>query len=485
MRLDEYASYDGLGLAGLVRAGEVTQAELVRLALAAAEALEPHLRAVVATYPDRVDAPLAAGGPFAGVPTMLKDLFHGEVGWECGNGSRLAAGWRVGWADEFTDRIHRSGLVPMGRTASSEFGLLGTTETLAHGRTCSPWRPGQMAGGSSGGAGAVVGAGIVPVAGASDGGGSIRIPASACGVVGLKPSRGRVPWGPFVGEPLLAWATHFVMTRSVRDAAAALDALAGPMPGDPFTIPAPQRPYLAEVGAEVERLRIAVWTAPWSGDEPDPQVTAATEATARLLADLGHDVVPARPRFNAESFLRTMTDIWSATTAHTVDRFAQTLGAPVDASTLEGPTLASVRYGRTIDAERLLDCLDEVNTVARAVGTFFAEYDVLLTPTLGALPAPLGEYDPVAATPPATTFGAWARLESFLPVFNATGQPAISLPLRMSAEGLPIGMHLVGAHGAEALLLRLSAALEEALPWAGRVPPLHASRVVDGTLRTG
>jgi amidase len=477
VRLDEYASLDGLALAALVRAGEVTQAELVALALQAAQALEPTLRAVVATAPERVDAPAAADGPFAGVPTMLKDLFHGEVGWECGNGSRLAAGWRVGWADEFTRRIHAAGLVPMGRTATSEFGLLGTTETLAHGTTCTPWSTGHMAGGSSGGAGAVVGAGIVPVAAASDGGGSIRIPASACGVVGLKPSRGRVPWGPYVGEPLLAWATHFVMTRTVRDTAAALDALAGGMPGDPFTVPAPARPYRDEVGAPVERLRIAVWSRPWSGDEPDPEVSAATEATAALLAELGHDVEQARPQFNYEAFLRTMTDIWSATTAHTVDSFAQSLGLPVDAGTVEGPTLASVRYGRTISAHRLLDCMDEVNTVARAVGAFFTDHDLLLTPTLGALPAPLGQYDPLALTPPQETFGAWARHESFLPVFNATGHPAISLPLAMSADGLPIGMHLVARHGAEGLLLRLSAVLEEALPWVGRVPPVHASTV--------
>lgn len=475
MRLDEYATYDGLGLAALVRRRAVTSSELVACALAAVEAVNPSLGAVVRTYPERVDA-VPSAGPFAGVPTMLKDLFHGEPGWECGNGSRLARNWTVSRADEFTLRMHRAGLIPMGRTTTSEFGLLGTTETVADGPTCSPWAHDVMAGGSSGGAGAVVGAGVVPLAGASDGGGSIRIPASACGVVGLKPSRGRVPWGPFAGEPLLGWAVHFVTTRTVRDTAAALDALAGPMAGDPFVPAAPQRPYLAEVGAPVERLRVAYWAQPWSGHPGDAEVAAATEQVAGLLERMGHEVVHARPTFDWESFLHAMTDIWSATTAHNVDGFAQTLDRPVDAETLEGPTLASVRYGRTVTSHRLLAAMDHVNTIARTVGGFFCDHDVLLTPTLGALPAALGEYDAQAPTPPHETFGAWSHLESFLPLFNATGQPAVSLPLCTASGGLPIGMQLVGRYGAEPLLLRLSATLEEAMPWAQRVPLTHVAR---------
>lgn len=481
MRPDEYAAHDAIGLAALVRAGEVTSAELVACAVEAAAALDPQLGAVVRTYPERAEA-IPADGPFAGVPVMLKDLFHGEPGWQCANGSRLAQGWTVHWADEFTARMHRAGLIPMGRSTTSEFGLLGTTETLAEGLTCSPWSADTMAGGSSGGAGAVVGAGIVPIAGASDGGGSIRIPASACGVVGLKPSRGRVPWGPYAGEPLLGWAVHFVTTRSVRDTAAALDALAGPMAGDPFVPTAPRRPYLAEVGAPVERLRVAYWAQPWSGHAGDAEVAAATEQVAGLLAEMGHDVVHARPVFDWEPFLLAMTDIWSATTAHNVDGFAGLMGRPVDGETLEGPTLASVQYGRSVTPHRLLDAMDQVNVLARTMGGFFADCDVLLTPTLGALPAKLGEYDPHALTPPQETFGTWSHLESFLPVFNATGQPAISLPLSMSASGLPIGMHLVGRYGEESLLLRLSAALEEAMPWAHRVPMIHVSRTAGVTV---
>ena len=479
MRLDEYASYDGLGLAALVRSGEVESSEIVSLALDAIAAVDPVLGAVVQSYPERVEQAASrtvTGGPFEGVPTILKDLFHGETGWECGNGSRLYPQWRIPGQDEFTARLHRGGLVPMARSTTSEFGLLGTTETLAAGRTCSPWDRSVMAGGSSGGAGAVVGAGIVPIAGASDGGGSIRIPASACGVVGLKPSRGRIPWGPDVGEVLLGWAVHFVTTRTVRDTAAALDLLAGPMPGDPFEIAPPSGSFLSEVGAPVQRLRVAYWTQPWSGLPVDPEVAAATEKTAELLAELGHEVTQDSPAFDWPRFMQAMTDVWAVTNAHTIDGFASAFSRPLDDSTLEGPTLALIEHGRRISGNRLLECLDVVNTISRAMGRFFAAHDVLLTPTLAALPSPLGRYDPRAATPPWELFTGWSDLEAFLPVFNATGHPAISLPLHQSHGGLPIGMHMVGRFGSEALLLRLAASLEEALPWSGRIPPVHVSR---------
>ena len=258
---------------------------------------------------------------------MLKDLFHGEAGTVCENGSRLTKGWVTPADSEFTARIRAAGLVNLGRTATSEFGIMGTTETLAVGRTCSPWSADHMAGGSSGGAASAVGAGIVPVASASDGGGSIRIPASACGVVGLKPSRGRITWGPQIAEALSGWAVHFMVSASVRDTAALLDCLSGPAPGDPFLVAPPARPFREEVGAPVERLRVAFCTQPWSGDADDPQVTAATRATATLLEDLGHDVAEVRPTFAWEPFLDAMTDVWAADTAHTVDAWRRRSGA--------------------------------------------------------------------------------------------------------------------------------------------------------------
>jgi amidase len=477
MDLDEYARLDATDLAQLIRAKEISPREVAACAIAAYEKVDGTLNAVVEAFDGRVDAmdDTVPEGPFGGVPTMLKDLFHGEAGTVCGNGSRLSDGWVVPVDGEFTQRIKRAGLVNVGRTTTSEFGIMGTTETLAAGRTCTPWSSSHIAGGSSGGAAAAVGAGIVPVASASDGGGSIRIPASACGVVGLKTSRGRVTWGPHIAEALGGWAVHFMVSRSVRDTAALLDAVHGPMYGDPFAVSEPTRPFLAEVGADVEPLRIAYWTKPWSGHDPDPEITAATEATATLLASLGHIVEEATPEVDWESFLQAMTDVWASDNAHIVDGFAAMIGREVDTDTLEGSTLTAVEYGRTVTAGQFLNAMDVGNTVARRMGWFFTKHDVLLTPTLGRLPAELGVYEPGEPTDLRDTFNVWSPLESFLPMFNASGQPAISLPLHQSASGLPIGMQLVGAFGSEPLLLRLSAQLEAALPWQDRVPPLHVS----------
>ena len=477
MELHEYAQYDALGLAELVADGQVSPRELAACAVAAVERVDGTLGAVVETYVDRAESvgDDIPAEPFRGVPTMVKDLFHGEAGKRCGNGSRLSEDWVVSLDTAFYDRIRRSGLINLGRTTTSEFGIMGTTETLAAGLTCTPWSSDHSAGGSSGGAAAAVGAGIVPVASASDGGGSIRIPAASCGVVGLKTSRGRVTWGPQIAEALAGWAVHFMVSRSVRDTAAMLDTLGGPAYGDPFVIPGPARPFLEEVGSEVEPLRIAYWSTPWSGQDADPEITAATESTAQLLESLGHHVELATPQFDWEPFLIAMTDVWAADNAHTVDGLAAFLGKSVDADTLEGSTLAAVQYGRTISAGQLLDAMGQANHLARIMGWFFASYDVLLTPTMGRLPPQLKIYDPSEPVELRKMFEQWSPWESFLPVFNATGQPAITLPLHMSESGLPIGMQLVGGFGHESLLLRLSAQLEEALPWAGRIPPIHVS----------
>jgi amidase len=477
MRLDEYAALDAVALAELVRKGEVTPADLAALAAAAVEQIDPELNAVVALYGDAAElANAAEEGPFHGVPTLLKDLFHGDAGRPTEAGSRLAAGWVQQTQSELVRRLRAAGFVPLGRTTTSEFGVMGTTETVAEGPTCTPWSTDHMAGGSSGGAGAVVGAGIVPVATGSDGGGSIRIPASACGVVGLKPTRGRVSWGPALGEPLLGWAVHFVLTRSVRDTAACLDALAGPYPGDPSVAPPSIRPWLAEVGELAGALRVAFSLEPWSGRPAIEEVSLACEQTAGLLAELGHEVVQARPDFSWGHFLDAMTVIWSATTANTVDGFARAAGREPGPDNLEQPTWRMVEFGRAVTGQRLLAAIDGAAHIARQVGAFFADYDVLLTPTLGALPARLGVYEPDADVEPAELFASWSQLESFLPVFNATGQPAISVPLHQSESGLPIGMQLVGRFGDEATLIRLAAELEQAAPWRERVPRLHAGR---------
>ena len=476
--LKEYANYDGLGLAELVASGQVSAQELAQCAVSAVESVNPTLGAVVETYVERAESvgDDLRQGPFRGVPTMVKDLFHGEAGKKCGNGSRLSSDWVVSVDTAFYDRIRRSGLVNLGRTTTSEFGIMGTTETLAAGITCTPWSTEHSAGGSSGGAAAVVGSGIVPVASASDGGGSIRIPAASCGVVGLKTSRGRVTWGPQIAEALAGWAVHFMVSRSVRDTAALLDALSGPAYGDPFVIPAPERPFLEEVRAAVDPLRIAYWSTPWSGQDADPEIVAATAETAKVLESMGHHVEETTPQVEWEPFLRAMTDVWAADNAHTVDNLAAYLGVTPSLDNLEASTLAAVEYGRGVTASQLIEAMGQANTLARTMGWFFSSHDVLLTPTLGRPVAPLRMYDPSEPIELSRMFEVWSAWESFLPIFNATGQPAISLPLHHSKTGLPIGMQLVGAFGHESLLLRLAAQLEEALPWRDRFPPVHVTR---------
>ena len=476
MRVDEYSRFDAVGLSELVRAGDVTPAELQECALAAHEQVHPLINAVVDVHPADPDAP-APTGPLAGVPTMVKDLFHGQAGLPCGNGSRLSEDWVVPNATQIYARSVAAGMTSIGRTTTSEFGIMGTTETLAQGITRSPWSAEHMAGGSSGGAGAVVGAGVVPVALASDGGGSIRIPASACGVVGLKPGRGRVPWGLRLKEPLLGWAVQFAMTRTVRDAALLLDVLGGPTPGDREGLPRPEVPFADAVRMPPRPLRIAWWSYPWSGHDPDPAVTEATAATAALLEGMGHHVEADTPTFTWDRYLQAMTDVWASTNAHTIDGLAAALGRTVDESTVEGSTLAMVEYGRRVTALQLLNAIDVETGLTYLMTEFFSRYDVLLTPTLGATLPPVGHYDPAAWIEPRDTFATWSRWESFLPVFNTTGQPAISLPLHQSSDGLPIGMQLVAGPGEEALLLSLAATLEEALPWRDRLPSAYAGHL--------
>jgi len=475
VNLTDYARHDAVGLAQLVAAGEVTSDELVACALAAHEQVAEAINAVVDLHvPEPLGAEDELGGSFAGVPTLVKDLFHGAAGLPCANGSRLSEGWIMPYTSTMVSRVEAAGLRVVGRSATSEFGIMGTTETLAHGATRSPWSRDHMAGGSSGGAGAAVGAGVVPVALGSDGGGSIRIPASACGVVGLKPSRGRVPWGHVTKEPLLGWAVQFALTRTVRDTAALLDALSGPVPGDPFGLARPSTTFSEAALRPLSGLRVAVCTEPWSDHPSVPVVSAATLATAELLQSMGHRVELASPEVNWPEYLGSMSDVWAATNAHTIDGFARALGREVGPDTVEGATLGMVEHGRTVAASTLLDALDMESRLTSVMAEFFTRFDVLVTPTLATELPRLGEYDPAVYMVPVEAFGSSSHWDCFLPVFNTTGQPAISLPLHESPEGLPIGIQFVGALGREDLLLSLATALEEALPWAGRRPPAFA-----------
>ena len=470
----EYADYDGLGLAELVRRKEVSPRELVTAAIAAIEALNPKLNAVVATLMAEAEAaaegPLPEG-PFRGVPFLLKDLTVSCAGLPTNCGSRYFQGWTRDFDSEILIRWKRAGLIVVGKTNTPELGSSGSTEPVLTGATRNPWNLEHTPGGSSGGSAAAVAAGMVPAAHANDAGGSIRGPASCCGVVGLKPTRGRNPLGPDAAEHWNGLVVEHVVTRSVRDSAALLDCTAGADVGDPHVAPPPARPFLQEVGADPGRLRIGVNSTGAQGADFSPDCVAAVESTARLLADLGHRVEEASPSWDAEALGAAFMAIFAANTALAIaDRQAATGIAP-SGDNLEGNNLWLLESGRALTAVDQLHALAELNTASRRFAGFFQDHDVWLTPTMATPPPPLGHL--YADVTEVERF--FERLWRFNPlnsVYNATGQPAITLPLHWSESGLPIGVMLGAGFGEEALLFRLAAQLEEAKPWAARHPPV-------------
>ena len=477
MNLEEYASFDATDLVRLVCDGEVTAGELQRLAVAGAEAVNPELNAVIEIFEDRrdgIEADALPDGPFRGVPYFIKDLGCAEAGRNRESGSRLAAGFVAREDTETMRRVRAAGLVPMGRTTTPEFGATGTTESILTGATCSPWNTGHSSGGSSGGSSAIIAAGVVPMASGGDGGGSLRIPASACGLVGLKPSRGRVtkaPGGSTLVSPL---AIELGMTRSVRDTAALLDALHGPAPGEAFEIAPPYRPYVQEVGAPTRTLRIGMSTEAWGPYAPDPQVVEAVHKTAALLESMGNKVEEASPAISFESYFQTFTDLWCSAKPAMLGAVAAETGRPIDDTTVEPNVLAMYERGLGMTATDLILAFDRVNTITRQMAGFFDTYDLLMTPTIARPPAPLGTVDLNHAGE--DTQAIMDRLYSYFcytPLINLTGQPAISLPLHWTADGLPVGVHFVARFGAEDVLLRLAGALEVAAPWRNRRPPVH------------
>lgn len=477
MRLSEYAALDGLGLAELVRRKEVTPEELVQTALAAIEAVNPSLNAVIGVLEEEARATLARGlpeGPFTGVPFAIKDLFLHAAGVRTDLGSRLFEGVVFPHDTALLARYRRAGIVPVARTNTPELGFNATTEPVLHGPTHNPWNPAYSPGGSSGGSAAAVSAGIIPLAHANDGAGSIRIPAAMCGLFGMKPSRGRTPAGPDVGEPLLGTGIEHVVSRSVRDSAAMLDATAGPDVGNPFHIPSPERPFLKEVEREPGRLRIAVsWTSP-SGGAVSPECVAAVQSAAKLCRELGHEVIEAAPAYGFESLQAALLSLWSSSLAGWAYGLAEAMGRTPGPDVLEAATWATVRHGLDIKAMELQNTLAVMNHLARTLGQFFQAHDVLLTPTLPVAPYRLGVLDSNAPT----TARAWAeRLFSytvFTAVYNVTGLPAMNVPLHWSDEALPVGVQFGGGWGNEGLLFQLAGQLERARPWARRTPPLHA-----------
>jgi amidase len=477
--LNDYTAHDGLGLAELVARKEVTPDELATAAFEAVAKINPRINAVLHTLPKEAAAEIRTGlprGPFTGVPFLIKEIVLHAKGVRCEMGSKLAQGYVPDADTELMARFRRAGFVLAGTTQTPEFGYNPTTETRAFGPVHNPWDLGRSPGGSSGGSGAAVAAGIVPIAHANDGGGSIRIPASCNGLVGLKPSRDRIPSGPDYGDLLCGLACEFALTRSVRDAAALLDAVAGPDPGAPGHPVPPARPYREQIGMPPGRLRIA-WTAtPASGAKIDAECERAVHETMRLLESLGHTLIEDRPRYDWEAFLENVHVIWGAFGVASIDFASAMTGRKPGPDNLEAVTLASYEDGKRYSAIDLLNAMTHCNLVSRQVGAFFEKVDVLVTPTIARQPAPLGELN---QNREGMTAMEWTRqvfsYVPFTPLFNVTGQPAISLPLHWSADGLPVGVQIAGRFGDEATLLRLAAQLEQARPWAAKRPPIHAA----------
>jgi amidase/6-aminohexanoate-cyclic-dimer hydrolase len=472
MKPSEYEQHDGLGLAELVRRKQVTPSEVLEAALTLADQRNAAVNAIVSDLRELARSAVGSGlpeGPFRGVPYLLKDLGVLLTGAVTSYGSRLFQGFVADHDSELTARLKRAGLVIFGKTSTPELGLCPSTEPRLFGPTRNPWSPGHSAGGSSGGAAAAVAAGIVPMAHATDGGGSIRIPASCCGLVGLKPTRARNPMGPDAGEGWSGASVGHAVTRTVRDSAALLDATAGPDIGDPYWAPPPAGPYLAEVGRAPGRLRIALTTRPWNGKPVHADCAAGAAAAARLCKRLGHHVEEASPAIDAAALGAATRTIVGANVRFQIEARAAALGRDLRQDDVERETWTRGLDGHTMRAADYARSVAVMHRTGRTVARFFTAYDVLLSPTMCQPPYPLGVLDG-SSTNDEAFLDALLSSIGFTSLFNSAGNPAISLPLHWSAAGLPIGVQFAGRFGDEATLFRLAAQIEQAAPWAHRRP---------------
>jgi amidase len=476
--VDDTTWLDATAQADLVRRGEVSPRELTEAAIARIEAVNPKLDAVIRTRFDaaREEAqgrPPLPDGPFRGVPILLKDLGSMVAGEPMAFGLGPLRDLAFPVTSYLAEQFHAAGFIALGRTNVPELGTTVTTEARSFPPARNPWDLGHSTGGSSGGSAAAVAAGMVAVAHASDGGGSIRIPASECGVVGLKPTRGRVSQGPLVGESWAGGVIDGAVTRTVRDAAGVLDVISAPMPGDPYYAPPLPRPLVAEVGADPGRLRIGVLDRPGAeGFLDDPQCRAAVASAARLLESLGHHIEESAPAAMFEPELPGHFNIIiAADTEGTMQAFEMLLGRPIGEDEIEPRNAAYRRAGKGLDAVTYLGSRAWFGMWARRMADWWNDHDVLVTPTVGAPPPELGWFTAAGPAEEGT------RIASFIPYtaqFNMTGQPAVSLPLHWTPGGLPVGVQLVAAYGREDLLIRVASQLEQAAPWSDQHPPVHA-----------
>lgn len=471
MQDNEFAEYDGLGLAALVRQGDLTPKELVNAALSRISRLNPQINAVVVSMAE--DALNAANqvdrsAPFARIPFLLKDFAAQTKGSATTSGAKFFANSIAPADSELVARYRRAGLLIVGKTNTPEMALSSSTEPAFYGPTRNPYDLTRSAGGSSGGSAAAVAARLVPMAHATDGAGSIRIPAAACGLVGLKVSRGRISMGPYTGESLGGAATENALTRTVRDCAALLDISAGSIVGDPYAAPTGADSYLAETEKSPGRLRIALSLKAPYPCEVASECRDAAEATAQICAEMGHYVELADPPIEIEELDRAFMVAMSVNVAGNIATRAQ--GRRFGPDDFEPVTWATIERGRSFSGTDYLQAIQSFHRLSRLVAPFFSRYDLLLTPTLASLPPPLGWLD----TKLTDLDEFFRRAFSFAPFarpWNAAGQPAISLPLHWTDTGLPVGVQFVARYGEEATLIRLSAELERAHPWVARRPP--------------
>ena len=474
MAFKEYGNFDAVGLADLVRRKQVSATDLLDEAIARTAKVDPQINAVVVKHYDYAERQIENGlpaGPFAGVPFLLKDLDLLQ-GTRTTSGATLLKDFVADHSGTLAQRFLATGVAIFGKSASPEFGLMPTTESRLHGPTRNPWNLAHSSGGSSGGAGAAVAARIVPIAHASDGGGSIRIPASASGVFGLKPTRARNPIGPDRGEGWAGFSCGHVLSISVRDSAAMLDAIHGPEPSSPYFAPPPERPFLEEVGRDPDKLRIAFTDKSPYGDAIDPEIAAATRAVAALLAGLGHNVEERAPVLAADPAV-VMATIVSANTALNVRLAEQRFGRAMTDTDFETLTLASAHNAQKATATDYVAAQFSAFQISRGLATFFETCDVFLCPTLCLPPLRIGELNAMSEDLSHIA----PILRRYIPatsMFNMSGQPAMSVPLAWNSGGLPLGMMFAARFGDEATLFRLAAQLEHERPWRDKLPPICA-----------
>jgi amidase len=469
--ISDYESFDALALAKLIRDGEVTAEEVLDTALEKASSDNGRLNAVTGFFEETARAAARSSlpdSPLAGVPFLVKDLVYIK-GEPCTYGSRLYAENVVDHDATIVSRQRKAGLLIFGKTNTPEFGLNVATEPTLFGPTRNPWNTDHTPGGSSGGAGAAVAAGWLPAAHATDGGGSIRIPASCCGLVGLKPTRARNPAGPDVGEGWNGMSSGHVVSRTVRDSAAFLDATHGPAPGDPYYAPPFSGSYLNQHGASPPPLRIAVDLDALTGQETDPECVAAVRHAAKLCEQLGHQVEEASPEFDRERFAMATSTLVAGNIALSVRNRLDVLDRPLQDNDIEPHTRMFLEVGSNLSAEDYARSTQVIHQTGRAVADFHTSYDLMLTPTLLAPPVKIGWLD-TAGYEPELYRERFSKFWGFTNLQNATGQPAISLPLHWSDAGLPVGVQFVGRFGDELTLLQIAKQLEQVAPWFHRRP---------------